>query len=927
MDNTPIYGLRTAEVFTALETSPQGLTDSDVAVRHSLYGNNLLIPPTPRQHWPLLLAHLIHPMALTLWGAGVLAIVVGQPVWGALIWLLVLSNAGFSFWREYRAEQIIEALSHLLPAYARAVRNGQEQAIPASELVPGDILVLAEGDNIPADARVVEEFGLRTNNATLTGEAVPVRKTADASLRDVLSELERPNLVFAGTSVVSGTCRAVVYATGMVTQFGRIARLSQSVEDEPSPLQKELAQLTRVISLVALFLAGTIFVVDVFDGSIHLGIHEEFLLALGTFVAIVPEGLPATVTLTLAMAGQRLARQGVLVKKLSTLETLGTVSVICTDKSGTLTQNQMNVREIWVGNQRLRVTGEGYEPKGEIQPFKRNGSVAKEDLQQLLTAALLCNNARLNPPTPEHPMWTSLGDQTEAALRVTAIKGGLDEQSISISYPRIHELPFDARRKRMSTIHRLHQEQIVFIKGSPREVLALCKHIFLKGEVHPLDAAVRAEILAANDDYASRAMRVLALAQRTLPDQTGSYSVERIEQDLTFLGLTAMMDPPRPEVAEAMQAFRQASVRMVMITGDYGLTAESLARRIGLISKADPLIVTGAELDELNDVELSGFISKGQEMIFARMAPEHKLRLVAAFQALGEVIAVIGDGVNDAPALRKADVGIVMGIIGTDVAKDAADLIITNDNFYAIVRAIGEGRAIYENLRKFTSYIFASNVPEVLPFILRGLFAIPLALTFKQILAIDLGTDLLPALALGTEMPEPDIMQHPPRRRSQRLVDRSLIRRSFLWLGLIEAGMCYFGYALVFAIFGKLDWISVPLLERIGAAIISNPTDSQINILAVTVYWAGVVMAQVGNAFACRTERLRGRALGWLSNPGLIGSVMIELILVVALVYYPPLASAFDHAALPLVFWLVLGLYAPTLYGLDWLRKMYFSRR
>jgi magnesium-transporting ATPase (P-type) len=927
MDNTPIYGLRSAEVFLALESSPQGLTDADVAMRRSLYGNNLLIPSKPRQHWPLLLAHLIHPMALTLWAAGGLAMVVGQPVWGALIWLLVLSNAGFSFWREYRAEQIIDALSHLLPAYARVVRKGQEQAIPASELVPGDILVLAEGDNIPADARVVEEYGLRTNNATLTGEAIPVRKTADASLHEGMSELERPNLVFAGTSVVSGTSRAVVYATGMVTQFGRIARLSQSVEVEPSPLQVELAHLTRVISLVALFLAGTIFVVGVFDATIHLGINEEFLLALGTFVAIVPEGLPATVTLTLAMAGQRLAHQGVLVKKLSTLETLGTVSVICTDKSGTLTQNQMNVREIWVGNQRLRITGEGYEPKGVIEPFKRNQPIAKEDLHQLLTAALLCNNARLNPPTLEHPQWTSLGDQTEAALRVTAIKGGLDERTISVAYPRVHELPFDARRKRMSTLHRRHREQIAFIKGSPREVLGLCKSIFLNGEVRPLDAALRAEIMAVNDDYASRAMRVLALAQRTLPDQIGSYSVERIEQDLTFLGLMAMMDPPRPEVAEAMQVFRQASVRMVMITGDYGLTAESLARRIGLIEKSDPLILTGAELDELNDVELSTMITRGQEMIFARMAPEHKLRLVAAFQAQGEVVAVIGDGVNDAPALRKADVGIVMGIIGTDVAKDAADLIITNDNFYAIVRAIGEGRAVYENLRKFTSYIFASNVPEVLPFLLRGLFAIPLALTFKQILAIDLGTDLLPALALGTEKPEPDIMEHPPRRRSQRLVDRSLIRRSFLWLGMIEAGLCYAGYAFVYILFGQSSLISVPFLEKIGSSLILNPTTSQINNLAVTVYWAGVVMAQVGNAFACRTERLRGRALGWLSNPGLLVSVMIEILLVFVLVYYPPLAEVFDLVALPPVFWLGLGLFAPALYGLEWLRKMYFSRR
>jgi magnesium-transporting ATPase (P-type) len=799
-----------------------------------------------------------------------------------------------------------------------------EARVATSELMPGDLLVLAEGDNVPADARVVQEYGLRANNAVLTGEAVPARKTADASFKDEISEVERPNLVFAGTSIVSGTGKAVVFATGMLTQFGRIVRLTQAVREEPSRLQEEMSRLTRMISFIALGMGIIVFAVGIVD--VNLGMSEAFLLALGIIVAAIPEGLPATVTLSLAVAVQRLAQKGVLVKKLSILETLEHVSIICTDKSGTLTQNQMTVRQVWVGGRPLVVTGDGYEPEGEFLP-NPGTHAAENDLRALLTAGMLCNNSRLNPPTPDHPHWTVLGDQTEAALRVVAVKGGLTEEIINKSLPRLHEIPFDARRKRMSTIHQVRDQdglfpdvaagqQIAFIKGAPREVLQLCTHIRMHGEILGLDENWRTRILSANDDYARNALRVLALAYQGLPQRVGSYTPERVETNLVFLGLAAMMDPPRPEVTEAVSTCRKAGVRMVMITGDYGLTAESLARRIGMLTTPNPTILTGAELEQLNDFELQNILKK--EILFARMAPEHKLRLVAAFQEQGEVVAVTGDGVNDAPALRKADVGVAMGLVGTDVAKEAADIILTNDNFSTIARAIEEGRTVYDNLRKFTTYIFSSNVPEILPFILTALLTpqvMPLALGVKQILAIDLGTDLFPALALGSENPEPDVMERPPRRKTQPLVDAKLLQRSFLWLGLIEAVLCFFAFYFV------NNWLDIPFFQSLHDMIFSLVPHATQRDLAITVYYAGVVMAQVGNAFACRTERNRGRFLGWLSNPGLLRGIGIELAILLGLIYIPQLAKLFGHVAVPPILWVGLIFYPLVIYSLDWIRK------
>lgn len=899
-----------------METSAKGLSTVEAESRQSLYGGNVLSEQPHPPEWQKFLRQVRHPFILLMFLATIISLWQRDWTLALIILLLSIANSTFSYWREHRAEQAIEKLRHLLPSFAHIIRDGIDQHIPASNVVPGDLLIMAEGDNIPADARVVEEYGLRVNNASLTGEAVAARKTAEASILPGISDLERPNLIFAGTSVASGTGKAIVYATGMLTQFGRIAQLTQTVQEEPSSFQKELAHLSRRLTLIAIVIGGIAWALAMFEPKVSQHFPNALLLALGTIVAVTPEGLPATLTLSLAMAVQRLTSRGVLAKRLDVVERLGNVSVICTDKSGTLTQNQMTVREIWVARHKIKVTGIGYEPKGRFLPAPANTSYEK-DLYQLLEAALCCNNSRINPPGPERPAWSSLGDQTEAALKVAAIKYNIDEEAVAGTLPRIHEIPFDARRKRMTTIHHSVNYDVAFVKGAPREVLQLCSHILVEGESLPLSETIRTDIMSTNDEYSRQALRVLGIARREIPSRSRAYTVETVEQDLTFLGLIAMMDPPRPEVEQAIQTCRRAGIRIIMITGDYGLTAESLARRVGMITTAHPTIVTGAELDAMPDSKLQKFLDK--EIIFARMAPDHKLRLVSAYQACGEVVAVTGDGVNDAPALRKADVGIAMGIIGTDVAKEAADIILTNDNFGSIATAIEEGRAIYDNIRKFITYIFSSNVSEVLPFLLTSALGIPPALVVRQILAIDMGTDILPALALGSEKPEPNIMNYPPRR-SQPLLDKGLLTRSFLWLGLLEAGLCYLGFLSIYLFSGNASLLNQPFLLSIDwprFLVIHG----DVNAVARTFFLAGVVLVQIGNTFACRTSKAHNTQMGWGSNKFLLLGIGLAIIMIAAMIYIPFLATAFDNQAFPIFLWPVLALFALILYTLEWFRK------
>jgi len=924
-----IPSLTIAEVYTGLETQPQGLSQAEADRRLQQSGRNVIREIKGKPLWLKFLANFTHLMATLLWLGGLIAFAAELPQLAVAIWLVNLINGLFSFWQEYRAEQATAALRKLMPTYARVLRDGLEQRILAEELVPGDVIVLAEGDQISADARLVQEAELRVDQATLTGESHPVRKTSQAVQDPRLARIELPNLIFAGTSVIAGTGRAVVFATGMVSEFGKIARLTQSVGEEASPLQQEMSSVTRTVSLIAVSVGVVFFGLAL--GLAGMSLAEGFIFSLGMIVAFVPEGLLPTVTLALAMGVQRMARRHALVKRLSAVETLGCTTVICTDKTGTLTQNEMTVCQMWLAGQRLTVTGVGYEPQGQIisatgavvsLPNAAGGEgseepLSPEDLRPLLLAAGLCNNARLLAPNGDSARWNILGDPTEAALQVAARKGGLEPEREAALTPRLRELPFESRRKRMSTIHHTPTGRLAYVKGAPTEILALCTEVWHQGRACPLTEAWRGEISAANDDFARAGLRVLAIARRALPPDLTSYSPETVEQGLTFLGLMAMMDPPRPEVSEAVEKCHRAGIRIIMITGDYGLTAESIARRIGIVrSDGGPTrLITGVDLDSMPDPALSAALS--EQVIFARVAPEHKLRVVSALQAMGQVVAVTGDGVNDAPALKKADIGVAMGLTGTDVAKAAANIILTDDNFASIVNAVEEGRAVYANIKKFTSYILTSNTPEAVPFIFFALSRgrIPLALNVMHILAIDLGTDMVPALALGTEPPEAGLMDRPPRNLREHVITRSLLLRAYLWLGPLQslAAMAAFYY---------MYWTN-----GYGGQWLDLPDEGALYRAATGMALAAVVTTQIGNLFAHRTERVSAFRVSWLRNRLAWLGIATELLFIALIIYVPFLQNLIGTAAFPLENWLFLLAWSPALLLVDEVRKALLRRR
>ncbi len=910
-----LYRLSAPDVYQALGSHSQGLTHAEAQARLAQVGPNALQEAKGKPLWRRLLANFTHVMALLLWVGGAVAFVAQMPQLGVAIWMVNVINGTFSFWQEFKAERATEALRRLLSPYATVIREGEEQRVPAATVVPGDVLVLAEGDRVAADARLAQAAELRVDESTLSGEAHPVRKTAEADLRGARPTIEYANLVFAGTSVAAGTGRAVVYATGMGTEFGKIAGYTQSVSEAPSPLQREMSRITAVITVLSVAIGGVVFALAALLTGVTLA--ESFIFALGMIVAFVPEGLLPTVTLSLAMGVQRMAKRHALVKRLSAVETLGSATVICTDKTGTLTQNEMTVRALWLPGAQYTVTGVGYAPEGRLERVDTDagttegGRCVDGDVRELLTAAALCNNARLLPPNGDTPHWTILGDPTEAALKVAAVKGGLDLEALAAQRLRSHEIPFESRRKRMTTVH----GGTAYVKGAPSEVVSLCPQARCHGTTRLLDEPMRCAIAAANDEYARAGLRVLAVATRELAQPVLDTSAETVERDLTFLGLAAMMDPPRPEVAEGVAKCHRAGVRIIMVTGDYGLTAESIARRIGILRETTPRIITGADLDHLDDAALAAALE--DEVIFARVAPEDKLRVVSALQARGDIVAVTGDGVNDAPALKKADIGVAMGVAGTDVAKEAADMILTDDNFASIVNAIEEGRAVYANIKKFTTYVITSNMPEAAPFILFAFSGgrIPLALNVMHVLSVDLGTDMAPALALGAEWPEPGVMDRPPRSQRDHVLTRSLLARALLWLGLLEsAGMmaAFFGFYWLNGYWGQ--WLDLP-----GSGDLYHA--------ATAIALSAVVMGQVGNLFALRAERASVFRLPWFNNRLIWLGVGIELALILVIVYVPFVQGIIGTAAFASVYWLALALLAPALLLIEEARKWWIRRR
>ncbi len=893
-----------AEAYAALGTSERGLSHAEAADRLQRYGPNSLQAVKPRPFILIFLANFSHLMALLLWVGGLIGFIAQLPQLGVAIWMVNLINGLFSFWQEYRAERAAAALRALLPSLARVLRDGEIVAIAREAVVPGDLIMLAEGDQIAADGRLVEAHDLRVDQSTLTGESLPVPKRAESSPAMPGERTTLPNVVFAGTAVIAGTGKALIVATGMQSAFGAIAQLTQSIGEAPSPLQQELARVTRIVTLIAVTVGLLFFLIAVTLADMSLA--GSFVFALGMIVAFVPEGLLPTVTLALAIGVQRMAKRNALVKRLSAVETLGCTEVICTDKTGTLTENAMTVRQLWVGGRHYTVSGGGYGPSGQIQAEDRRAS--DPDLAEFLRAATLCNDARLIAPV-DGSGWTIQGDPTEAALLVVAHKGELDPALELQAAPRIHEIPFESRRKLMSTLHRGKRRTIVYTKGAPNEIFARSTAVRIAGKDVPLDDTLRATLSSSKDQLARSGLRVLGVAMRELRHDELAWSADEVERELIFLGLAAMYDPPRPEVASAVEQCHRAGIRIVMITGDDGLTAETIARRLAIISSDQPRLISGAELDSLDDVALT--VALQGEVIFARAAPEQKLRIVTALQRMDKVVAVTGDGVNDAPALKQADIGVAMGRSGTDVARESADMILTDDNFATIVNAIAEGRAVYANIRKFVTYIFTSNMPEAVPFVLFALSGgrIPLALTVMQVLAIDLGTDMLPALALGAEPAEPGVMDRPPRRRTDHIITRGLMLRAFCFLGLIQSGVAMLAFYSVYWSSGYSGyWLDLPSAGPLYQT-------------ATTMSLAAIVASQIGNLFAQRTEQGSFlRTNPWRNRLIWIG-IAFELLLIVALVYLPFFHWIFGTAPLSVAQWLILAACMPILLIADELRK------
>jgi Ca2+-transporting ATPase len=831
-------------------------------------------------------------------------------------------------------------------------------------VVRGDVVQLEEGDRIPADARLVAAESLYVDISVLTGESLPVARDAhpvrireamalrsgkslprqgEYPLQESLNPAEIANLVLAGATVSTGRAMAVVYATGAQTEFGQVAHLTTTVKREPSTLEVQVAHIVRLITAIAVGMGITVFLLSHWLIGMEMG--ESFIFAIGIIVANVPEGLLPTVTLALALGVKRMAQQNALVKRLSAVETLSATSVICTDKTGTLTKNEMTVRYLWVppsdsmgdvvledsGDRSLiEVTGAGYDPAVGTVAIPNASEVAWK-VRLLLLGAALCSNARLMHPSPNR--WQEIGDPTEAALLVVAAKAGLNLDTIPTQYPRRREVPFDSRRRMMTVVvdwpsaddWTNQSPMLAITKGAPIEVLRHCRYLLRDGHSQDLTSTLGDEVIAVNDRLARQGFRVLGLAVRPGEESLSHLRSQDLEQELIFVGLVAMFDPPRPEVSAAIAQCHDANIKVTMVTGDYGLTAEAIARNIGLVASHanshEPIrIVTGEGMGHLSDAQLRQILKYRSALVFARMSPEHKLRLVQAYKDLGEVVAVTGDGVNDAPALRAAHIGIAMGLNGTDVAREAADIVLTDDNFATIVIAIEQGRAIYQNLRKFMSYILASNVPEIMPFLAMVVFKIPPALTILQILAVDLGTDMVPALALGAEPPEANLMNRPPRPKQESLLNRSVLLRAYGFLGLVEAALALVAFSLVWRSYG----FSLSDVQRITPLLLSHTADPDLMIIyrqATTATLAAIVMAQIGNLFACRSTWQSAFRMTWLNNHLLWLGIGVEVVLLIAFIHIPFFREIFTTWPLEPWQWGVLLTFPAIILGAEEARK------
>lgn len=872
-----------------------GLTSSEAEKRLEQNGKNELSDGPKLSPITLFLGQFKDFMVLVLVGATLISGLLGEYLDAITIVAIIIMNGILGFIQEYRAERSLRALKELSAPNARVLRDETILQIPARELVPGDIVLLESGDRIPADLRFIEANSLYAEESALTGESVPVNKHTEALKGEEVSLGDQRNLGFMGTMVTRGTARAVVIRTGMQTEMGKIADLIQNTESTETPLQHRLEQLGKILIIVALVLTLLVVVAGILHGQEP---YSMFLAGVSLAVAAIPEGLPAIVTIALAMGVQRMIQRKAIVRKLPSVETLGCASVICSDKTGTLTQNKMTVTHLWLGGDILEVTGEGYEPQGDIKLKGERVDVRNHlMLRKLLQVSVLCNNAQLTEQTEvtkrkkqtadeTKSVWSLQGDPTEGALIVLGAKAGLTVPSLSGLFNRTSEFPFDSERKRMSVLVEHQGGRMACTKGAPDVLIMQCSYVLWDDKVIPFTPTLRQKVLAANEGMANNALRVLGLAYRDLKPTESCTEEAEVESGLVFIGLTGMIDPPRREVRDAITKCRKAGIKTVMITGDHQGTAEAIAKQLGIMPASNGLTLNGQQLTMLSDDELDKLVE--DTSVYARVSPEHKLRIVKSLQRQGHVVAMTGDGVNDAPAIKAADIGIAMGISGTDVSKEAASLVLSDDNFASIVSAIEEGRGIYENIRKFIRYLLASNVGEIMTMFLAMMAGLPLPLVPIQILWVNLVTDGLPAMALGVDQAEKDLMQQKPRGARENIFARRLgwkiISRGML------IGVCTLAAFLIALQQGLHD-------------------DASTLIKAQTVAFATLVMAQLIHVFDCRSSRSIFHR-NPLQNRYLVLAVLSSLLLMLAVLYIEPLQPIFKTVPLNIKDWIVVLIFA-----------------
>ncbi|MBK8824095.1 MAG: cation-translocating P-type ATPase [Anaerolineales bacterium] len=876
------------EAFTQLNSQPIGLSAAEAETRLQEYGLNELVAAHRVSPWEILLEQFKNVLILILLGATAISLFLGHGVESIVIAVIVLFAVGLGFVQEYRAERAIEALRQMAAPTATVLRNGVEIKIPAKELVPGDVIILHTGDRVPADARLLESINLQVEEAALTGESVPVEKHVRALGDEDLSVGDRKNMVYAGTAVTYGRGLALVAATAMQTEFGKIAQLLQTVETGKTPLQQNLDKVGSVLARAALVVVAIIVAVGLFRGQPFI---EMLIFGIALAVAVVPEALPAVVTISLAIGVQKMVKRNALIRRLPAVETLGSTSVICSDKTGTLTKDEMTVRRIFSGGQMFKVSGAGYAPEGVFSVDGGTAVPPTEALNLMLTAATLASDTHLiNGENDSGNFWDIKGDPTEGALIVAAAKAGLQKEALDADFPRMHEIPFTSETKRMTTLHTVNDGLTAYAKGAPEVIIDSCDFVLTDNGVGPLDAAGKTYILEQAEVMAGEALRVLAISTKT------NTTLEHSETSMTFLGLAGMIDPPRLEAKAAIALCTDAGIRPVMITGDHPVTAQAVARELGLLYNGGR-VVTGAELEDMSDEQFQREVENIS--VYARVSPAHKLRVVTAWQERGHIVAMTGDGVNDAPALKKADIGIAMGITGTDVTKEAAAMTLTDDNFASIVAAVEEGRGVFGNIKKYLMYLISSNIGEIGLMAGSALMGLPLPLTAVQILYVNLATDGLPALALSVDPPEKDLMKRKPRDPRTGIFTRPVVTLMVLgglWSTMINLGL--FTWAL-------------------------NSGRGQEE--AMTMTFVSLVLIQFFKAYNFRSDR-HSVLNKPFENKWLNLAVGWEMVLLVLIIYVPFLHEAFSTYALPLMDWLIVIVLSVTIVPVLEIAK-WFERR